>query len=99
MIEVLIGAVVGAFLTWLFTIDTLNHGKLHVGINNGNYENDSGVCTISFEVVLFNDKRDRGGINNCKVISEFDSGTSTEFISLFSIENDKDELTELINVD
>lgn len=93
------GAVIGSVVSWALTTASANKGKLKVRIHNANYENDGGTCTIGFEVVVFNDKNEKSGINNCKVVADYDNGEITDFIALFKNDNDKDELKELSNVD
>ena len=93
------GAVIGAIITWILTIASENRGKLRIGISNPAYENDGGTCTISFEVVVFNDKRDKSGINSCKVVVDYDTGTRTDFIPVFKTDEDRDDFNELLNID
>ncbi len=93
------GAVVGSIITWVLTVASENRGKLRISISNAAYDNDGGTCTINFEVVVFNDKRDKSGINGCKVVADYDTGTRTDFLPVFKTDEDRDEFSELLNID
>lgn len=91
-------AIIGTVLGWLLTLIATNYGKIHVNINDVQYSND-GTCTIEFTVIVFNNKRDKSGLNSCKVITLYDNGTTGEFRPIFSDETTVNEFDELLNID
>ena len=91
-------AIIGTVLGWLLTLIATNSGKVYVSINDAHYSND-GTCTIEFEVVVFNNKRDKSGLNSCKVTTVYDDGTVGEFRPIFSDDATINELDELLNID
>ncbi|WP_312448502.1 hypothetical protein [Lacrimispora sp.] len=92
-------AIVGTVLGWLLTLIATNSGKIHVSINDSVCKHAGGAYTISFEVVVFNNKRDKCGLNNCKVILVDNDGGSGEFIPMFTESENMNEFDKLLNID
>jgi hypothetical protein len=81
------GVIIGAILSGVFTMISMSYGKINISIKNPYYSSNNEICEISFDIEVFNGKRDRIGFNNCMVVANYDAKKKTEFIPLYASDN------------
>ncbi len=105
MVGVIIGGIIGVVSTLIGTIVSwilIISGKIKFDVSDVVIEKPNHMTpssSLEFTIVAFNKKRDKYGINSCKIIIEYEDGTRNEFGAIFTPEDSRNELYELANIE